>query len=558
MGAEADDPRRWFTLAIVITAVLIVVLDNTVLNVAIPTILRDFHTTLPSLQWVVTGYALTFATLLIIGGRLADLYGARRTFMVGAALFGAGSLLASLSTSVPVLILGEALIEGIGASLMLPATLGILSRTFRGRERAAAFAAWGAVAGAAVAFGPILGGYLTTYHSWRWAFRINVIVTPLAILGALVFMGRDARAERRERLDVPGALLVAAGMFCLVFGLSEGGTYGWSSPIKTLVVLHHHVWPASRPVSLIPLAFVAAAVLLSAFYVLERRKEREDRSPLFEFGQLRHRGFRYGLLTAMVLAMGQLGVLFVLPVFLQDGKHLSAVDNGLWMVPLGAFIVVGAQVGGRLTRRLGVTGVVRAGLVIDSVGLVYIALSVSPHITLLSVLPGFALFGLGVGFATSQLTNVILFDIDPDKSGAASGANATVRQVGSALGVAVIGSILSTQTIHHGIARVQAAALPAADKARALSQIRARGLNFTAAPGRSAAVLGRTLEGAVAAAARPALVLAAAIVVAGTALSMLIPTIAIPEGAVPPDEAVEGLEPVDPDPTVTVVDVRSA
>jgi len=414
------------------------------------------------------------------------------------------------------------------------------------------------VAGAAVAFGPILGGYLTTYHSWRWAFRINVIVTPLAILGALVFMGRDARAERRERLDVPGALLVAAGMFCLVFGLSEGGTYGWSSPIKTLVVLDHRFWPASRPVSLIPLAFVAAAVLLSAFYVLERRKEREERSPLFEFGQLRHRGFRYGLLTAMVLAMGQLGVLFVLPVFLQDGKHLSAVDNGLWMVPLGAFIVVGAQVGGRLTRRLGVTGVVRAGLVIDSVGLVYIALSVSPHITLLSVLPGFALFGLGVGFATSQLTNVILFDIDPDKSGAASGANATVRQVGSALGVAVIGSILSTQTIHHGIARVQAAALPAADKARALSQIRARGLNFTAAPGRSAAVLGRTLEGAVAAAARPALILAAAIVVAGTALSMLIPTIAIPEGAVPPDEAVEGLEPVDPDPTVTVVDVRSA
>src|SRR4051794_3335046 len=173
-GDPAVDPRRWFTLAIIITAVLIVVLDNTVLNVAIPTILRDFHTTLPALEWVVTGYALTFATLLIIGGRLADLYGSRRVFVIGTALFGIGSLLASVATSVPMLIVGEAIIEGIGASLMLPATLGILSRTFRGRERAAAFAAWGAVAGAAIAFGPILGGYLTTYHSWRWAFRINV------------------------------------------------------------------------------------------------------------------------------------------------------------------------------------------------------------------------------------------------------------------------------------------------------------------------------------------------------------------------------------------------
>ena len=185
MSEEEPDPTRWVTLAIAILSAFIVVLDNTVLNVSIPTILRELHTNLPSLEWVITGYALTFAALLIIGGRLGDVYGHRRIFIIGAALFGAGSLLASVSTSVGELIFGEAVIEGVGASLMLPATLAVLSSTFRGRERAAAFAAWGATAGVAAAAGPVVGGFLTTNYSWRWSFRINVIIAPLAVLGAL-------------------------------------------------------------------------------------------------------------------------------------------------------------------------------------------------------------------------------------------------------------------------------------------------------------------------------------------------------------------------------------
>ena len=187
----ATDPRRWITLAILLTSVLIAALDSTVLNVAIPTILREFDTTLPSLQWVVTGYSLTFAALLIIGGRLGDIFGVRRMFILGAALFGVGSLMASLSHGVVPLVIGEAIIEGTGASLMLPATMGIMSSTFVGRERATAFAMWGAVMGAAIAFGPLIGGFLTTNYSWRWAFRINVIVVPFAIAGALLFVRKS-------------------------------------------------------------------------------------------------------------------------------------------------------------------------------------------------------------------------------------------------------------------------------------------------------------------------------------------------------------------------------
>ena len=201
LEAEAPDPTRWLTLAIIVVSAFIVVLDNTVLNVAIPTILRDFHTSLVSVQWVITGYALTFASLLIIGGRLADVYGHRRIFIGGCSLFAAGSLIAALSQGVPELIFGEAVIEGVGAALMMPATIAILSSTFRGREKATAFAAWGAAAGVGSALGPTVGGFLTTNFSWRWAFGINVVVAPLAVVGALLFIKRGQRSDRKVSVD---------------------------------------------------------------------------------------------------------------------------------------------------------------------------------------------------------------------------------------------------------------------------------------------------------------------------------------------------------------------
>src|SRR4051812_23482943 len=306
--AERIQPGQWVVLAVTIVAAFIVVLDNTILNVAIPTILRDLHTRLPSLQWVITGYALTFAALLIIGGRLGDIYGHRRVFIIGAALFGAGSLLASVSTSVGELVVGEAIIEGIGASLMLPATLAIMSSTFTGRIRATAFAAWGATAGVAAAIGPLVGGFLTTNYSWRWSFRINVIVAPLAILGAAIFMKRATRTGRRPRLDVLGAVLIAAGMFLIVFGLSEGGTYGWWRTLADFSIGGTAVWRTSARVSFIPIVIAAGMLILALFVIHEARTQRRGKAPLFELQHLRLKTYRYGLLTALVLAMGQLGI----------------------------------------------------------------------------------------------------------------------------------------------------------------------------------------------------------------------------------------------------------
>lgn len=550
VAREELDPTRWVTLTISIMSAFIVVLDNTVLNVSIPTMLRDLHTTLPSLEWVITGYALTFAALLIIGGRLGDIYGHRRIFIIGAALFGAGSLLASVSTSVGELILGEAVIEGIGASLMLPATLAILSSTFRGRERAAAFAAWGATAGVAAAAGPVVGGFLTTNYSWRWSFRINVIVAPVAMLGALLFMKRAGRSSASVRIDVPGAVLIAAGMFLLVFGLSEGGIYGWWHPTKDFSIAGTVVWPADRAVSVIPVMFVASVVILGAFVWFELVKDRTGRDPLFHFAHFRFKTYRYGLLTSMVLAMGQLGISFVLPVFLQDGKHLSAQRNGLWMLPSGLFVIIGAQTASLLIRRYGTTIIVRVGLVMYAIGILLILRVVNLDITVWSLLPGLALYGAGIGFAGAQLTNVVLSDIPAESSGVASGANTTMRQVGSALGVSVIGSLLTVQSINAATSRIASSALPRAVKQTALAGVHAAGTGYVpprSLPPRHAHVVVGAIEHGVTTGTRLALVFAVFVIIAGTLMSLLIPRDAPhrddpastpePSGAFEPDPA---------------------
>jgi EmrB/QacA subfamily drug resistance transporter len=531
--ATPVDPRRWITLGIVLLALIITALDNTILTVAIPTIQRDLHTDLSNLQWVLTGYSLTFATLLVIGGRLGDVYGARTMFIVGAALFGVGSFVASISHSLPLLLLGESLIEGIGASLMLPATLAIISNTFVGRERVQAFAAWGALAGASAAFGPGVGGWLTSDYSWRWAFRINLVVAPVAAIGALLFIRPTPRAAQRQRIDVPGAVLVALGTFFLVFGLSEGGRYGWWEPLRTFSVHGHALWPASRPVSPAPVAFALAVILLVGFWRWERSRSTSGRDPLFEFALLRHPSFRYGLLTTAVLAMGQLGFLFVFPVFLQDGRHLSALESGLWLVPLGLFIMLGAQVGARLNRWIGTVRVVRAGLVLEAVGLCVLALVISPDLGLGAVIPAFAVFGMGLGFASSQLTNVVLSDIPHGHAGAASGANTTVRQIGAALGIATVGSLLTTLTLRRAVSGVASSTLPASVRATADTRLHEVGVGFTPPAGTSAAdaaTLRHILDGAVAHGARPALLFAALVVSAGAALSFLIPRDAADEG----------------------------
>jgi EmrB/QacA subfamily drug resistance transporter len=544
----SQDPRRWVTLGILITAVILIAVDTSVLNVSIPTILHELDTTVPSLEWVITGYSLTFATLLIIGGRLGDVYGHRRLFIIGAALFGTGSLLASESQSVGALVLGEAIIEGIGASLMTPATLAILSTTFRGRERATAFAVWGATIGAAVAFGPVLGGFLTTNYSWRWSFRINVIVAPLAVLGALAFMPSRVGERHKVPIDVPGAAMIASGMFLLVFAISQGGSYGWWQQTEPFAIGSIEPWPASMPFSVIPLAVVGAVVILTSFVLYERAKERRGGNPLFELSMLRFRSFRFGLLTVGVLSMGQLGLLFALPLFLQEARHLSALVNGLWMLPMGIAVIIGSQVGGRLTRRISVTGVVQVGLLVEVVGLICVLLAIGPDITFWSLVPGLCIFGVGIGFATSQVTGVVLYDIPADKAGVAGGTNSTARQVGAALGAAVIGSVVTVQTTNRVLAALADTSLTGALRAQVTAGVQAFGPSYTPPPTMhptDVATVSSLLTDALASSTRLAILFALTVVALGGLASLLIPRIHLED--TPAARSLDTFEAVNPE-----------
>ena len=518
----ALDPRRWFTLAVVTACIVIIALDSTILNVSLPTMVRDLGSTVPTLQWVITGYALTLASLLLIGGRLGDLFGHRRMFIIGAGLFGFGSLLAALAGSVPQLIIGESLIEGIGAALMMPASLAILSNTFSGHERAVAFGVWGAVAGASGALGPVLGGVLTSNASWRWSFGINVIVAPLAIAGAVMWIPKSPRRAERPKIDLLGAGLVSAAMFLFIFGVTEGSRHGWLVPRQEFSLGRLLVWPTGRPVSISIVAFVVALVAFVVFHRHERRLSRSDVEPLFDFDLLQAIPFRNGLAGAICLVAGTSVLQFVLPLFLQDGKHLSAQTNGLWQFPLGLSVIVGAQIGARGVRRFGAIDTVRTGMVSSMLGLSYIAMMLSDSLTFWRLLPGLVLTGLGIGCGFAQLTNIAITGIRQSKMGVASAANAASRHLGSALGVAVVSTTLVSQAAAKAASAVRGVdGVSPAVRADALASIHANGIGFSApasATPREAALLDHALADSLAGAGRLPLILAVGAIITAFAL----------------------------------------
>ena len=496
-------------------SLFIIVLDNTIVNVAVPTIVRELHTSVSALQWVISGYALVFASLLISFGRVGDVIGRRKLFFIGASLFAVGSAFASVSHSAPQLFIGESLIEGFGAAMMLPATLAIISATFRGRERGIAFAVWGAVAGGAGALGPWIGGILTSDYSWRWAFRVNVLVAPAAILAA-IFVVRESKDEHASGFDIPGVFLVTGGLLGVVFGIIETARYGLFTAITSTKLLG---------LSPVPWSLLAGALFLAAFVVVESARADQVKPVIFDFRDLVHRGFRYGLINTLVLAMGEFGAFFVLPLFMQASLHLSAIRAGTWLLPAGVSAFLGGWVGGLLSRRFGPKYVITVGLFLESSGIVGYALAFGPRTTFLSLLPALILHGIGIGFATSQLTNVVLSDIPPQKAGSASGAAGMVRQVGTSLGIAIIGAILLSQSASH--IRRDLKDVPGLS-ASAQAAIVANVSNFGGgAPSgvRSNPAVGRVISNGIADGSVPAASFAAAVVFIGALLSMLVPNI---------------------------------
>jgi EmrB/QacA subfamily drug resistance transporter len=438
-GMHVSGRGRWLGLSMLSVGVAMIIVDATIVNVAVPSIIRDLKIDSTTAEWINTTYALVFAALLITLGRIGDVWGRRRLYLIGLGTFMAASVLAGAAPSGDLLIAARVL-QGLGGAMILPATQSILNTNFRGRDRAIAFGIWGATIGGMAAVGPLLGGWLTTNLSWRWAFFINVPVGLLAIAGTLMYIGESRDENSHPGFDLPGFVLVTLGLGGVVFGLIEGRNYGWWTPSHSFGVLGWS-WPIGS-VSVIPFTIGVGLLCLVLFAVVETLRKRDGSFILFDFSLWGYRSFRYGNLAGTIVSLGEFGLLFALPLFLQADLGYSAFDTGLTFMGLAVGAFFAAPLAATLAHKYGNRWVVTLGMSLEAVGIVITSLVLSPTVSGFMLVPPLFVYGLGVGFATAQLTSLVLSDVPPERSGIASGANSTLRQVGSALGIAILGTVL--------------------------------------------------------------------------------------------------------------------
>ena len=434
---SAHGKNRWLGLVTLTVGVAMIIVDATIVNVAIPSIIRDLGIGITQAEWANSIYSLVFAALLISVGRTGDLTGRRRVFVWGLVIFLAASLLTALAPTGAMLLVGR-LLQGVGGALILPSTLAIVNATFRGRDRAIAFGIWGSVIGGMAALGPLAGGWFVTNLSWRWAFYINLPIGALALAGAFVFLDESRDPDARPGYDPPGVVLSTLGFLGIVFGFIEGQTYGW--------------WTADRPFlglapgghSVIPFTFALGVVSLLAFVLVERRRVAQGRAVLVDFALFRIPTFGFGNVAVLIVGLGELGLVFVIPLFLQLVLGLSAFDTGLVLAALAGGAFVAGGLAAPLTRGIGAHRVVQVGLAVEIVGIVAVGLTFAAGRPAWQFCPQLFVYGVGVGFATAQLTSVILVDVPSAQSGEGSAIQSTARQVGSALGIAILGTVLTT------------------------------------------------------------------------------------------------------------------
>jgi EmrB/QacA subfamily drug resistance transporter len=412
--------RRWWALAAVSLANFMAYLDNNVTNVALPTIQRDLHLSVAGLEWVVSSYLLVLAGLLLVGGRVADVYGRRRVFHVGLAIFTLSSLVAGLAGSGGMLI-GARSVQGLGAALLLPATLAIIMATFRDtRERTMAIGIWGAIGALALAVGPVIGGVISQHVHWGWIFLINV---PIGVITFAIGMWSiaESRAESVSRsLDIPGLLTSAIALTTLTYGLIEGQDRGWTSGI-------------------ILGSFAVAVAALAAFLVIESRTA----NPMVNLSIFRSSAFSGGLGTFMIWGFGILGIYFFTSLYLQNVLGFSPTRAGLAFVPMALCVAVFSAVAPRVVSLLGSHRTVAFGMVIMVVGLV-LFVGQGAGATFAGLMPGFILFGAGAGLMNVPLTNSAMDAAPAHQAGIASALLNASREMAGLLGVTVIGAVLRT------------------------------------------------------------------------------------------------------------------
>jgi EmrB/QacA subfamily drug resistance transporter len=414
-----DENRKWWTLVAVSFGLFMIMLDNTVVNVALPSIRADLGISVSELEWVVNAYALTFGVLLLTGGKLADLLGRRTIFIAGLVIFTGASLWCGLAGGAASLIAART-VQGVGAALMNPATLSIITATFPPARRGTAIGIWAGVSALALAIGPLVGGLLTERISWSWIFFVNIPVGILAVIAARLFIDETKDTSREQRLDLPGLVSSAVGLFALTYGLIETNTHSWGS---------------TRVVALL----VLAAVSLGVFVVLESRQ----RLPMLDLSLFRNPTFSGANTVMALVGLAMFGIFFFNSLYLQNVLGYSAIKTGATFLPMTLLIILVAPVAGKISDRIGPRWLMGAGLTLLT-GSLLLFRTLDESSTFWDILPGLLVGGLGMAITMAPTTAAAMSSVPVDKAGVGSAVINSMRQVGGSLGIALMGTLVAT------------------------------------------------------------------------------------------------------------------
>jgi EmrB/QacA subfamily drug resistance transporter len=411
-----DDNRKWWTLGAMCFALFMIMLDNTVVNVALPSIQQDLGASISGLEWTINGYTLSFAVLLATGGRLGDIFGRRRMFLAGVVIFALSSATAGFAPDETALVISR-VVQGVGAALMMPGTLSIITDAFPAHERGKAMGTWAGVSALALAVGPVLGGFLTEHVSWRAIFYINIPVAIGAVVATLFAVRESRDTSVGREVDYAGVAVLTVGLTALVLALVEGNAWGWGS---------------AQVIGLLALA----AVALPTFVFVENRVK----APMVQFDLLSDRNFLGAVVVALIITFAMMGVFFFLALYMQDILGYSPLEAGIRFLPSTLMIVGVAPVAGRLSDRYGPRWLIAGGLTIVAASLFSFS-RIAVDSAYLDLLPGFMLLGIGVAMTMSPMTSAAMNAVPVQKAGIASGVLSMFRMVGGSLGIAITGAI---------------------------------------------------------------------------------------------------------------------
>lgn len=429
--------KKWTVVIILACAQFVMVLDSTVMNVSISTVAKDLGTSISGMQAAITLYALTMAALMLTGGKLGDIWGSRKALKIGSVVYGLGSLITAFAPSLGVLLFGWSLVEGLGAILVIPAIAALAAANYTGKARVVAFSIIGAVTGLAAAVGPLIGGFMTTYLSWRYVF----VAETLVMIGVLLSIYKIAptKPKKNVKLDVPSAFLSAIGMSLLVFGMLQSKTWGWINPLAAPTINGQEITPFG--VSLVAYLILAGIWVLWLFYTRQKKREAEGKDVLLKVSMLSIKPLRSGLGVLLAQYFVIAALFFVVPVYLQTILGYDALETGIKLVPLSIGLVLCSAMGSKMSAKMSPRKIVRYGQVAMAFGALIILGSIHEELRGIFFTVGMLTIGAGFGLLASQIGNVTMSAVDPKDTPEVGGLQGTFQNLGTSFGTAIVGSV---------------------------------------------------------------------------------------------------------------------